>query len=328
MKTSEIESYLNKLSLPMPSKPTLLEIAKILGGKFSEKLTAAAGGDSAAAQYVTSVIKATSPFCRQTLGSHGFENGLERLVQVAVNEGPTLFRALNALHKGGDMGSIASTYLECHFPFASNGQGKASDSVTKVSTTNASIDNSSQEAKADSSTTVAGEEKKQINTFHVYAGKAALCFGEDQSVDGRVQTLRIEVAPANPGKPQNAKDRYLWGKRIGVQLTQEEMYWVLCVFLNMLESVEFSGHGAEHDKTLSIEVQPANYFVKIGRANVATFAVPVRATAAPPIVAMIRKQIKKNDPSLDDETLKLMLQNCVSMINAASENNAKRRQAA
>ncbi|MFD2274246.1 hypothetical protein ACFS07_33145 [Undibacterium arcticum] len=115
MNYAEIESRLTALALPVPNPSGLAAIRSVEGEKFDRNLREAERQDQVATGYLASVIKATAPFCAEVLTQHGFDAELANLIRVSAEEGTTLFRALNALKKGGDVASVAETYLVNHF---------------------------------------------------------------------------------------------------------------------------------------------------------------------------------------------------------------------
>src|SRR5437867_8334991 len=103
---AEIKSRLTALDLPVPNPPGLNAIRSIEGDRFNQRLSEAEAMDDIARDYLASVIKATSPFCIEVLDQNRFQSDLPTLIRVAAHQGPNLFRALNALKTGGDVGSV------------------------------------------------------------------------------------------------------------------------------------------------------------------------------------------------------------------------------
>ena len=105
-------------------------------------------------------------------------------------------------------------------------------------------------------------------SFHVYGGKAALCFGADQTRRG-LHTVYLDAAPAV------GEREYDWTQRIRIQLTRIELPEVAAVLLGYLPKCEFGNHGAERTKGFSIEAQQGKFFVKVWEKGNSVRAVPM-----------------------------------------------------
>ncbi|MFD2274245.1 hypothetical protein ACFS07_33140 [Undibacterium arcticum] len=108
---------------------------------------------------------------------------------------------------------------------------------------------------------------------------------------------------------------YSWDKKIGIQLTQAEIFTVLSVlFFYACKKVSLEGHGPRHDKTFSIENQGGHFFFfKISQLGVGTFALPISGADAIPISTMLLKQIRLNAPHLSDTMILAMISNAVAI---------------
>lgn len=119
----------------------------------------------------------------------------------------------------------------------------------------------------------AGEGRQAANTdksyesCHVYGGSFALCFNAD-NWDGS-PGIMVDAAAATGPKS------YDWKNAIHIWLNAKEIGAVLAVFRRWRKSVEFSAHGAQNDKSFSIEFQGKHFFAKVSARKAATH--PVRA---------------------------------------------------
>jgi hypothetical protein len=384
MKPVEVESYLKQLSLQTPSPALLREIARIEKGEFPSKLIAAVTRrDQDAVQYITSVVKATYPFCAEILKLHGFPSSIDKIIAVAKSQGPAFFRALNALRTGGDNASLAVTYLCVHFgaprqqdagddpdrlpdfsgfgtarpaapraeetgeaapvrgadalpdfdtfqPHQKVHEAGAASQLERTRETQVGVaDRSRQAATARTNNVMQlapvhadapNQSANQIVSTHIYGVKGALCFSECLSTDQKIHTVRVEAAPKVNGKS-------VWATKIGINLTISEIYKVLAVLHGKLLEVILDGHGAAHDKTFSIERQETNFFIKMQQRNRAVIAVPISAEDSIPLDAMLTKQIQRNYPHLDVNSIGRQIDNMVGMISAAATSGTKRRTA-
>lgn len=129
--------------------------------------------------------------------------------------------------------------------------------------------------------------------FHVYGGKAALCFEEDVTRGG-VPTIALDAATAVGTKTYN------WGQKVRIQLTRAELPVVASVLLGARQSCEFKSHGPEKNKGFSMERQSGGkVFVKVFEKGQQVKAVPVEAADVFYVASLFLLQIRRNSPWLD-----------------------------
>ncbi|QCT95497.1 hypothetical protein FEV13_00700 (plasmid) [Stutzerimonas degradans] len=128
--------------------------------------------------------------------------------------------------------------------------------------------------------------------FHVYGGKAALCFEVD-TTRGGVPTIALDAASSS------APRAYNWSQKIRIQLTRAELPVVAAVLLGARESCEFSAHGADKTKGFSMERQGNRIFTKVYEKNRGARAVPIEAADAFYVATLFLLQIRKISPWLD-----------------------------
>jgi hypothetical protein len=111
MRYADITEILKKNGLPTPSKEKITEIAGIEGATLKTNLLGAQGGMPECVEYLGNIIKASAPFCRDTLATIGLKPELTHLIRAAKQEKATLFRAINAVHKQTNNADEARAYL-------------------------------------------------------------------------------------------------------------------------------------------------------------------------------------------------------------------------
>lgn len=130
-------------------------------------------------------------------------------------------------------------------------------------------------------------------SFHVYGGKAALCFEADTTRNG-VHTIALDAAAATGPK------QYNWGKKIRLQLTRSELPIVAAVLLGVLRRCEFKNHGQDNSKGFSMERQDGGkVFIKVMAKGESVKAVPVEAPDVFFVTALFVRQLQKGLPWLD-----------------------------
>lgn len=318
MNGTQINEILTLNGLATIDRNRLMEIAKIEGKEFEHKLLAARDNDDEAArEYLSNVIKACAPFCRQTLENSNLPVDLPTIIAVAKAEGSMFFKALNAVSKLGIHASDANIFLRTKLTPAKPEQGggrlpdydsfenppvsmPVSQPPAMTQTPARPAASAFFQASPKPQETASNEPKKHFASVHVYAGKAALCFSEDQTQSGNQPTVRIEVAPST------APRTYDWSRKISIQMSLLDLYAVLAVLSEQTASAELSGRGATHDKFFAIERQEGNFFVKMGQKGV-VYAVPVDALGFIPVHNLLLRQIFANDPHLSEERLNKLL---------------------
>lgn len=141
---------------------------------------------------------------------------------------------------------------------------------------------------------------RRFLSFHLYGGKAAMCFSLNTTRKGGFPTAQIEAAPAKGEKT------YEWEKKVSFQLTVAELPLVFGVLFGFLTKIELSGHGATNDKSLTIEDQGSKFFMSMRVRGGAPLALPVLPKDTYAIMAMIFGQMKANNPELSDNQLMML----------------------
>lgn len=128
--------------------------------------------------------------------------------------------------------------------------------------------------------------------FHVYGGKAALCFEADVTRGG-VPTIALDAASSTGPRSYN------WGQKTRIQMTRAELPVVAAVLLGARQSCEFSSHGADKTKGFSMERQGTKVFTKVFEKGGGVKAVPIEAADAFFVTSLFLLQIRKISPWLD-----------------------------
>lgn len=123
-------------------------------------------------------------------------------------------------------------------------------------------------------------------SFHVYGGKAALCFEAD-TTRANVATIAIDGAAAT------APRTYNWGNKIRIQLTRQELPEVAAVFIGARRNCSFKSHGPQKDKGFEIERQDGGkVFVKVfGGNGQGACAVPIMPNDAFYATSLVLRQL-------------------------------------
>lgn len=139
----------------------------------------------------------------------------------------------------------------------------------------------------------AGNQVEERSKFHVYGGKAALCFEED-TTRGGVPTIALDAAMASSPRV------YLWKEKTRIQLTRAELPVVAAVLLGARNACEFKAHGEGKNKGFSMQRQPGGkVFVKVFEAEKPVKAVPIEAPDVFFVASLIMLQIRRITPWLD-----------------------------
>lgn len=137
-------------------------------------------------------------------------------------------------------------------------------------------------------------------SFHVYGNKSALCISEATTRRNEA-TINIEGAIALEG------NKFDWQSKIVMQFSPEELFEVLALLNGKITTVNFSGHGLRHDKSLEITAQSTNFFIRLIQRGRPAVMVPMPVTQSLNLSSLLYKQIKKNHPHIGMDELMAML---------------------
>lgn len=141
-------------------------------------------------------------------------------------------------------------------------------------------------------------EGENYSSFKAYGGKSALSFEKDKGKDG---DHRVSVQ----GAPCVGERKYDWSKKIVVQLSDRECRLMYAVLAGVIPKFEATQHGANKDKTFSIEAQASGkFFAKVAQAKSTDgkvggmFAVPIEPVDASYFAGLVLRQLKANAPEM------------------------------
>jgi len=137
------------------------------------------------------------------------------------------------------------------------------------------------------------EAEKKYESCHVYGGSYALCFNTG-TWEGKPGIMLDAAAALGP-------KAYDWQNAIHIWLNANEIAAVLAVFRRWRKRVEFSAHGAQNDKSFSIEFQGQHFFAKASARKAASHparAVKILPGDATAVSIMFLKQLATAHPDV------------------------------
>lgn len=287
MKIETINELLARAKLPALSRDQLLELAGTADGKmFAAQLERFQAGDVTVADDLEVFVRSLSPSVRECVQGLGIAFELPAFLIVARQEKRQLFAALYAIREKKTERFSAIRYVKSLFP-----QMSMQKSATRPERPEPA--------------------PPPYFSFKIFGKSAALCISEARTKKDNFHTIQVEGAGALGGPGPTLYD---WPNKIIVQLTTQEAYQVLALFENKVRSLKFDGHGIRHDKSLHLEFQESNYFVRLIQKGKPALAVPVGPADAIRVVSLIYKQILLNEPHLDLNSVRSMVDRMVSMM--------------
>lgn len=289
MKLSTILETLATARLPSVTSEQLQQLVGTAEGKaFAEDLKWFAAGEVQRREQLAAVVHALAPGLRRTVEQLGFQFDLPAIIAAAKCDGSAGLDTIKAGNANPGSRARAVAYL----------QGAGLQLASK---------------SAAAAPVPAGPIEPPYYSFKIFGSSAALCVSEARTRSSNQYTIQVEGALALGG----GRREFDWQNKIIVQLTVQEAYLTLALFENMIPSVKFDGHGRTHDKSLQIDAQESHYFVRIVQRGRSAIAVPVRAVDAIPIVALLYKQLLRNEPHLRIEDIRLLIERMARMTSAA-----------
>jgi len=287
MKLSTILETLAAARLPSVTSAQLQHLVGTAEGKaFADDLKWFAAGETGRREKLAVVVHALAPGVRRTVEQLGFQFDLSAIISAAMREGSSGFDTIKAANANAGNRARAIVYLQ--------GAG------LPLSEAGAAV------APAPASPT-----EPPYYSFKIFGSAAALCVSEARTRAGNQCTIQIEGALllASGG----GRKEFDWRNKLIVQLTVQEAYLALALFENLIPSVKFDGHGRTHEKSLQIDFQESHYFVRVIQRGRAAVAVPVRPVDAIPIVALLYKQLLRNEQHLRIEDIRALVARMASM---------------
>lgn len=141
----------------------------------------------------------------------------------------------------------------------------------------------------------------EYENVHIYGKGSALCFSADRTRAQNLHTVRIEGASSNGPRDFN------WSQKVGLQFTIKELPFVLALIMGWLPKVQFTAHGPNNDKGVSLELQDGpKIFVKVWQKDRGMRSVPIPQSEIFQIADLLIKQMLRNSPHLTSDSLLLM----------------------
>ena len=287
MKLSTILETLAAARLPSVTGEQLRQLVGSAEGKaFADDVKWYAAGETGRRDHLAAVVHALAPGVRRSVEQLGFRFDLVRIIAAAKRDGSRAFDEIKGASAGDRERAVA--YLQ--------GAGLSAAIASPAAAPPAAT------------------AEPPYYSFKIFGGSAALCVSEARTRVGNLYTVQIEGAGVLDG---GSRKEFDWRNKIVIQLTVQEAYQLLALFENLIPRVKFDGHGRTHDKSLQIEFQESQYFVRIIQRGRAAVAVPVRAVDAIPIVALLYKQLLRNEPHLRIEDIRTMVARMAAMSSAS-----------
>lgn len=288
MKLSTIFETLAAARLPSVTSEQLRHLVGTAEGKaFARDIESFAAGEAGCREQLAAVVNALAPAVRRTVEQLGFQFDLVKIIGAAKLDGSAGIATIKAAHASPGNRARAVDYLQA--------TGLQVADLTAASASVNSVE-------------------PPYFSFKVFATSAALCISEARTRAGNQHTIQIEGATALSSGGAKTFD---WQSKIIVQLTTQECYLALALFENKLKSVRFDGHGDRHDKSLHIEFQERQYFVRMTQRGKAAVAVPVKPVDGLQIMSLLYGQLRLNDPHLEIAQIRAFTDQLAQMTNTA-----------
>lgn len=282
MKLSTILGTLASARLPSVTSEQLQQLVGTAEGKaFAEDLKWYAAGETKRRDQLAAVVNALAPGVRRSVEQMGLQFDLPTVIAAAKRDGDQLFDAIKTGPAKPANRAQTVGYL----------RGIGLKAVVAAPAT-------------------AAPAEPPYYSFKIFGGSAALCVSEARTRTGNQFTIQIEGTQLLAG---GGRKEFDWRNKIVVQLTVQEAYLTLALFENRLPSLKFDGHGRAHDKALQIDFQESHYFVRLIQRGRAAVAVPIRAVDSIRVVALLYKQLLRNEPHLRIEDIRAMVDRMAAM---------------
>lgn len=310
----QVKVLLGVLNLPVFGDPILLKIGQEEGETFKNALVSAANkapNAEASTEYLAALLTAYSPNAGNVVRLLGLTPpSPQEFLPLLKQEGRALRAALKTLSREINdqatrqymMAVLAAMNLA---PLKNNetplhvgmNQPPAPNNVRPMPTPR----QSSQHEQADQSSEdiplppPTSDSKVDIQSAHLYGGKAAFCFTKCTTQTGGYPTVSIDAARAVPG----AERSYDWKNKVIFQLTVGELPLVYGVFSGAFPELSLVGHGKANNKSLTIKDQEGKYFLSMQFGREPSIAIPATAKDTFRVMIMLLEQMKANAEGLD-----------------------------
>ena len=301
------------------SADTLGAISRNCREAFLEHLSKCVAGqdpDGANAKIIGNLIRCLSPDMLNRLKTVTPDVTIDMVAPVAKATPAKLLSAIDAaINPQHDRHNAAKEYLVTVFapsPACATAQGSYAPTSNGD---NAPAQEQSSRAPRHEPETATTETAggKKYNSCHVYGSTYALCFnaGEWEGKRGVMVDAAVSSGPK----------AYDWKNATHIWLDTNEVGAVLAVFRRWRKSVEFGSHGAQNDKSFSIEFQGQHFFAKVSarKANVhPARAVKIMPTDATAVSILFLTQLTESYPAIPLNELLATVRATHDLTNAAA----------
>lgn len=353
----EAQALLTKIGLPALTTPAMQQISALERDTFKDALVDVATDsdpDGTRKAYLMCVIAAFVPKTKAVIRQLGLNPPHESiLLELSKSEGMAFNRAIRSLGQSGadirntdeaayltrvltrvcdpaqaDSAQVAPhrTAPQADTPRQQMPPAPAQDRRDEQSERNSQASRQNnvhqmqrgESRRAESYNNAAQEdasrqEQRAFESTHIYGGNAALCFGMDTTRSNGKPTVNIDGASACGTR------QYDWANKTVFQLTVAELPLVFGVLYGFINSITLSGHGANNEKTFSVENQGPKFFMSLkvsGGANKEggrVIAVPVLPKDSFQVMSMLLRQIQANNPGIPPDALIALIRRVCTM---------------
>jgi hypothetical protein len=249
--------------------------------------------------YVAAVISAVTPLTRRVIteiaGMGIIAN--EDLIEISKAEGRAFRSAIKAVAENMDESSSEIDYLRRTLSISSGLLFKPELPPKEKAITPAPIENKTHGGAPTSLAKNRIEENAKYRTVHIYAKQAAVCIAEDVTRKSMQPTIRFEMAKST------SEGQYDWQNKAAFQCTPGELALLYGVFYGLAEKVEFTAHGSNNDKCLTLSNQDAKFYINLKIGKSIGYGVPISPADAYLPMTMIFNRLKEGAQGIDDQTL-------------------------
>lgn len=249
--------------------------------------------DGASLKVIDNLLRALSPDSMAKLKAIIPEVTVDMVVPIVRTVPAKLLSAITAASDATHANhAAAAAYLRS--VFASPPAAPASSQqAPEQSTERDARSNPPAERESAAPATTGSANQKEYKSVHVYGGSYALCFnaGEWEGKPG----IMVDAAASDGPKS------YDWKNATHIWLNVNEIGAVLAVFRRWRKGVEFNAHGAQNDKSFSIEFQGQHFFAKLMAKKASTHparAVKILPTDATAVSVLFLHQLVAAYPAI------------------------------
>jgi hypothetical protein len=245
------------------------------------KCAALADKDGKSLKFIGAMIRCLSPKAVAQIKALYPGVSIEAVARIAASTPNKLLSAVEAASgAAGVRHNEAKSFLDSSF------SDKASSPMLPA-TELASTDKPPRTEKE------SGSAENPYCSVHVYGASYALCFNAGKR-DGQQGVMVDAAAQAGPKS-------YDWQNAIHLWLDINEVLAVLAVLRRWRCSIELTNHGAQNDKSFSLEFQDRHFFAKVVAKKAPSHparAVKILPKDASAVAILFLSQIGKNFPTI------------------------------